>query len=279
MAQKSVQKLFEESVNVLIDSYQYYACLVQRCAILWTDKVPTAAVRIMPNSIIEMVVNPEFFYNLSDKQRVGLIKHELLHLMNDHISRSLGLNPKIANVAMDTAINQLIPKPFLPPGALLDNNQKIELPALESFEIYYNKLMNDPAINKKQVQKKYKGGLEKQQKQKQKNKKEEEKNQMKEVLKQLFDQQVRIEGEKEGSVKSQKDKYLEAKKIANDQSVFDDLKVKQAPVTEKQKLSSNLQGQIETLLKELKMDDLIPDLTPVKKKISEVQTSMEKIYE
>ncbi len=279
MSQKSVQKLFEETVNILIDNYQYYACLVQRCVILWTEKIPTAAVRIMPNSTIEMVINPEFFYNLSDKQRVGLIKHELLHLMNDHISRSLGLNPKIANVAMDTAINQFIPTIFLPPGALLDNNQKIELPPLENFEVYYNLLMNDPAINKKQVKKKYKGGLEKKQKKSNKSSKEEEKNQMKEVLKQLFDQQIRIEKDKENSLKSQREKLTEAKKIANDLSVFDELKELQSPILEKQSSHKKLQNQISDLLKELKMDDLSSEVTQVQEKLSSVEKDMGSLYE
>jgi predicted metal-dependent peptidase len=145
-------KFLEQTIGILIDSYPFFGCLVQRCSINWTDAMPTAAVRVLPSGSLEMVVNPEFFCQLTPKERVGLVLHEMYHLTCDHMSLSFGLDPQIANIAMDTSINQHIPIDYLPPGALLPDNvvhlenrqrkqqgeAEIKLQPMESFANYYN---------------------------------------------------------------------------------------------------------------------------------------------
>ena len=53
--------------------------------------IPTAGVRINPKTVqFEMVYNPDFFAKLTDKQKLGVLKHEFYHLMFDHVT---GRNP------------------------------------------------------------------------------------------------------------------------------------------------------------------------------------------
>lgn len=184
-------KLLEKTIGILIDSYPFFACLVQRCSINWTATLPTAAVRVLPSGGLEMVINPEFFCQLTPKERVGLVLHEMLHLTNDHLSRSFGLDPQIANIAMDTSINQHIPLDFLPPGACLPDNvvlmenktrrengeKEIKLDNMMIFENYYNILKTEfdkEHIKKMQNPHKFDGQLDQSQKQKSKKQKQQE---------------------------------------------------------------------------------------------------------
>lgn len=286
----SVQKLLENSISVFVDNYHYYACLIQRCAILWTDKVPTAGVRIMPNGVIELLINPEFFFNLSSKERVGLLMHEMLHLISDHIVRSLGLHPSRANVSMDTAINQYIPLPYLPPGALLHNNQKIQLPPMQNFEMYYNLLAEDLDIERKQIKKKYQGGLEKNSASKkdqnksgkpqtEKEKKQEQKKEQQNQLKELLEKQRMIEIDKENCLNSQKMKLEEMVKIAGSQQEVSQIKNQLTSVIKDQSEIIDRQNKISSVLEELSMREVSLSALAIKEKQQKIKTLMEEIYE
>ena len=53
--------------------------------------VPTAGVRINPKTVqFELVYNPDFFAKLTDKQKLGVLKHEFYHLVFEHVT---GRNP------------------------------------------------------------------------------------------------------------------------------------------------------------------------------------------
>lgn len=47
------QKFLEQTIGMLIESYPFFGCLVQRCSINWTFAMPTAAVRVLPNGNLE----------------------------------------------------------------------------------------------------------------------------------------------------------------------------------------------------------------------------------
>lgn len=148
----------DKTVSILLSYEPFMACLVQRCKLRWTDKCPTAGVRILPGGVIELLVNPEFFYLQSEAARVGLIWHEMYHLICGHIDRSYGLDPHTANVAMDEAINQLIPQKFLPKKAILPeyfNHEK-----RQAFEVYYNLHKKRGDAAKYQQKKEYQGGID-----------------------------------------------------------------------------------------------------------------------
>ncbi len=128
----------EKTRVFLATKYPFYAAMLNQCVFKWSKQVPTAGVRINLAGNAELAVNKEFFYGLDEHARVGLLIHEMLHLSMKHITRAKGLEPRRANVAMDIAINQYIPKEMLPPGALLPN--QFQLAPGKAFEHYYAEL-------------------------------------------------------------------------------------------------------------------------------------------
>ena len=145
LAKPLYYKMYEDSSSILLEHFPFYAYLLQRFILIWTTDIKTAGVRIMPRGNIELLINPEFFALLADKERPGLLLHEILHIASKHLKRGIGLSDKDkGNRAMDTEINQVIPLSMLPMGALLPDNQSVPLPENEPFEVYYRLLPSEP---------------------------------------------------------------------------------------------------------------------------------------
>lgn len=144
----SCYKEFENANLALLSHFPFYGALLAQCKIKLNDKCQTAYVTILSTGDIEMGISPKFFLSLKAEHRVGLILHELNHLMLRHLHRtkSLGLNPKLANIAQDIELNQYIPESLLPEGALLPSTFK--LPEGLNFEKYYVLLAEKAEKNK-----------------------------------------------------------------------------------------------------------------------------------
>lgn len=120
-------------------------------------EIDTAAVALDRKSgFIQMYYNPEFMRRLTDKQKLGLLRHELYHVALGHLTRRTVLDPKkrqYANAAMDLAINSIIQKENLPecglfPGSFPQfcNDEGLgklieSFPVMESMEWYMEKLI------------------------------------------------------------------------------------------------------------------------------------------
>jgi predicted metal-dependent peptidase len=103
--------------------------------------IPTAGVS--QNGIgVQLTVNPDFFSGLSEDHRVGLLKHELLHISFGHlIVRDLYADKKLFNIAADLEINQYIESKYLPEGGLtLDQFPELSLPERAGTKVYYDAL-------------------------------------------------------------------------------------------------------------------------------------------
>jgi len=124
----------------LLSLQPFYAILLQKHSFHWCDDVKTAGVGITAKGVPVLYISPKFFLSLNKFERVGLLMHEMLHVVMRHIARGKELHQKIANISMDIAINQLIPVELLPTGALLP--EQFDLKAGESFEFYYVALLN-----------------------------------------------------------------------------------------------------------------------------------------
>jgi predicted metal-dependent peptidase len=86
---------------------------------LWDDKrVPTAGVS--KNGInYQLCINETFWMSLSEEHRLGLLKHELLHIAFGHLTTYFKYSDKrLANIAMDMEINQYIDRTWLPGAEL-----------------------------------------------------------------------------------------------------------------------------------------------------------------
>ena len=88
----------------------FFAALSRRIDKTATTAIPTAGVRVNPHRAqFELMYNPEFFGQLKDEHKFGVLMHEFYHIIFEHVTGrkpSDGLK-RIDNIAMDLAINGL----------------------------------------------------------------------------------------------------------------------------------------------------------------------------
>jgi len=135
------QSLSKTSKELMLKE-PYYGFFLIMLNKLWDGKkVPTAGVS--KNGInYQLAINPEFWESLSENHRLGLLKHELLHIAFGHLTTFFKFtNKRLANVAMDMEINQYIDKEYLPEGGIdIDNYTDIQLDRKAGARYYYDKL-------------------------------------------------------------------------------------------------------------------------------------------
>lgn len=107
------------------------------------DDVPTAGV--CKNGInYQLAVNEEFWASLdNDKKKIGLLKHELLHICFHHLTDRDGFpDHELHNVAADVEINQyLTPDHYPTPDILLPSTfPELNLPLKAGTKKYYELL-------------------------------------------------------------------------------------------------------------------------------------------
>ena len=108
---------------------------------VWNDAIGTAAVS--KNSInYQLTISEKFWEPLSELHRMGLLKHELLHIAFNHLTTfDLFKDKKLANIAMDMEINQYIDKDWIPEGAIdIDDYADLHLDRRTGSRYYYDKL-------------------------------------------------------------------------------------------------------------------------------------------
>lgn len=134
---------FEESIVAMftdtISGNNFYAHLVAKCKVRMSNTLPTAGVSFT-NSAYNLTINPFFFDSLQPKERIDVIKHELLHIMYRHLTvRKDFADHEQANIAMDMAINQALR--YLPEGAV--HHKTYNFPSGLNTEQYYKLLDED----------------------------------------------------------------------------------------------------------------------------------------
>jgi predicted metal-dependent peptidase len=117
----------EETLMDLVYAEPFYANLTMNMRRKFTMEFPTLAVSVTDE--IDLLINPHFFCALKPAERVDCIKHECLHVINNHFVRFRDLEPKIyenkkrsmaeryramkgaslLNEAADYAINEYLP--------------------------------------------------------------------------------------------------------------------------------------------------------------------------
>ncbi len=84
----------------------------------WTNEVQTAG-----TDGLNLYINPDFFLDLTEKQRIGILVHELGHVILSHMTREGSRHHKVWNAAGDHVINLSIISVGnyeLPAGGLCD---------------------------------------------------------------------------------------------------------------------------------------------------------------
>ena len=120
----------------------YYGFFLIMLNKVWRKDLPTAGVS-KHNINYQLAINEQFWTGLSDDHKMGLLKHELLHIAFGHlVSFSSFSNKKLANVAMDMEINQYIEASWLPEGGInIDNYKNIQLDRKAGCRYYYDQLL------------------------------------------------------------------------------------------------------------------------------------------
>ena len=120
----------------------YYGFFLIMLNKVWNNKiVPTAGVS-KNNINYQLTINEDFWTSLSEDHRLGLLKHELLHIAFGHLTMYFKFSDKrLANIAMDMEINQYILDELLPEGGInIDDYPDLNLDRKAGCRYYYDKL-------------------------------------------------------------------------------------------------------------------------------------------
>ena len=128
----------------------YYGLFLVMTEKEWTDKIPTAGVA-KHNINYKLLINPEFWDTMSLNHKIGLTKHEMLHLAFFHpLMKETFQDHKLFNIAADMEINQYIEDEYLPEGGItLDSFPGITFPERAGTRVYYDilsKNQNNPQL-------------------------------------------------------------------------------------------------------------------------------------
>lgn len=132
-----------ESIKSLYLDYPLFGEVLVAVEREVSNSVPTAAV----TSNLKLIVNPDFWATLDKEGKKAVLAHEIMHLMFNHFERfqeQFKENPELVNIALDCAINQLIPFKLPDNHVTVEFVEKITKTKLErkhSSEYYYNKMM------------------------------------------------------------------------------------------------------------------------------------------
>ena len=145
-----VQKALEK----LLSSHRFYANFFLNCNVIYNHPgIERAAVGVDKKGTINLYFNMPWMEEHATIKAVAVIKHEIMHIMFEHIYegpeyKGTDWNHQMANVAMDASINQWIPN--LPDQCVTLEFFKERLgPDVEVLEkqtwiYYYNLMKNNP---------------------------------------------------------------------------------------------------------------------------------------
>jgi predicted metal-dependent peptidase len=89
------------------DAYNFYGHILLKFHVTIDNNIETAGVGYY-NNRVNLVINPRFLFNLSEKDQLLVLRHETLHVLFMHFSRVETRNKILWNIAGDIAINQMI---------------------------------------------------------------------------------------------------------------------------------------------------------------------------
>jgi predicted metal-dependent peptidase len=150
------RQVFEDTIAAAISnpaynqSYMYYGYMIAQCAVIFKRMEAPAAVNFYRDHF-NLFINPDQFNEFPLLERLGILKHEMLHILGGHFNRLEDRDMRLFNYATDCAINQLIDKNHLPKGCIYPDNLPTtvkNVPTMLGAEQYYELLENDPDEDK-----------------------------------------------------------------------------------------------------------------------------------
>ncbi len=139
--QVNVNEQLEKISKSLMLSEPFYGLFLIMLNKEWRLDISTAGVS-KKNINFQLAINPDFWQSLNDDQKIGLLKHELMHITYHHLMyRDTFENKELFNIAADLTINQRIKDDMLPPGGLtLESFPEIVLDKYKETKYYYDEL-------------------------------------------------------------------------------------------------------------------------------------------
>ena len=119
----SDKKGFEEAIsNMLLTTsayfkeYCYYGYIIAQCNVIFDKSLSAPAAVCFVDKQYDLLVNPEMFNPMPLAWRIGILKHECLHILGNHVFRceENKYDQRKFNYATDCAINQFINYDHLP---------------------------------------------------------------------------------------------------------------------------------------------------------------------
>jgi len=137
----NIQDLVSRTTKTLIFTEPFYGLFLIGLNKQYIKNIPTAGVS-KRNIGVQLSINPDYYTDLNEDHRYGLIKHELLHIAFGHLLiRDLYSDKKLFNIAADLEINQYIDSHRLPEGGLLLSSfPELKLPTKAGTKVYYELL-------------------------------------------------------------------------------------------------------------------------------------------
>lgn len=161
--------IFDETVANLFsspkyrNSYLFYGHMLGQCRIEFDDKLPAPAGVNFQLDHYTLYINPigtdvepnkdgnypkddqgneikhnPGFNEFPLEHRLGIVKHEMLHILNGHVHRRQDRDHQAFNIATDCAINQLIERNHIPNFCIFpDNFPSGPVPENKTAEQYY----------------------------------------------------------------------------------------------------------------------------------------------
>lgn len=128
--------------------YVFYLYVVSQCRVIFDSKLPAPAAINFTYDHYNLFINPTDWDTLPIEHRVGIVKHEVLHILYNHVFRKKDRDHKLFNLATDCALNQHIDRKHLPNGAIYPDTLAkmikatdgsiVTVPANLSAEDYYD---------------------------------------------------------------------------------------------------------------------------------------------
>lgn len=137
------------TIKKLIVREYFYGIFATSLQKSFTENIATAGVRFdkkINNFCLD--INKDFWNSLEPQYKLGILKHELLHLAFFHLFEYENYIKKygmaIVNIAMDLEVNSYIDKNWLPVGAVTCSSISPDLKEKQGTLFYLNYLKDNP---------------------------------------------------------------------------------------------------------------------------------------
>ena len=129
----------QDTVIKLLLSQPFYGSLATAISLQESKSVEKTQMTLLPSPVLKY--NPDWYEELTESQAIGVVLHELLHLLLLHALRCGERDPLIWAVCCDMAVNDHLPQEMLPANAVttekIERELSLKLQHHKSAESYY----------------------------------------------------------------------------------------------------------------------------------------------